>query len=175
MTTFPLLATGCSARRPRRGTTAMELAVAVAVLTTVTAMLLPAVRRADGVRAETDRRRRAAAELSNLLTDLSRRPPDRLLTDGEGGPLSAEVAALRPPFAASLPGANLTVVAVPLDEADGAPEGVAAVRLDGALGWTTAAGAAARPVRLSAWAFGSEPTDDGPTDDELTDAGGADE
>ncbi|QDT15933.1 hypothetical protein [Alienimonas californiensis] len=142
----------------------MELVVAVAVLLTVTTMLLPTARRVDVVRTEADRRRRAVAELSNLLTDLSRRPLEELMTNADGGPLPPDLAALREPFAASLPGATVSVVAVPLDAANGGPEGLEAVRLDGALAWTTAAGAAARPVRLSAWAFEAEPTDAPPTD-----------
>ncbi|NNJ25463.1 hypothetical protein [Alienimonas chondri] len=127
----------------------MELIVAVALLLSVTAMLLPAARRVDGVRVEADRRRRAVAELSNLLEDLSRLPPDRLSGETEGGPLPPDRAALREAFAASLPGASVTVEAVPIE----APGERDAVRLDGSLTWTTDAGGAARPVRLSAWSF----------------------
>ncbi len=155
----------------------MELLVAVAVLAAVAAMALPAARRVDGVRHESDRRRRAIAELSNHLTDLSRLPParllnkglltdglltdglltDGLLTDGRGGPLPGDLVAVRAAFAASLPGAELRVESVPLDPISlGGSAAVAAVRLDGALTWTTDAGAPARPVRLSAWAFAPE-------------------
>lgn len=139
----------------RRGTSAVELAVAAAVLAAVTATLLPAARRVDRVRAEGDRRRAAAAELSNLLADLSRLPADRL-----PGAAGADPPALRPAFAENLPGATLTVEATPA----AAPGGVPAVRLDGSLGWNTDAGTPARPVRLSAWAFPPEPSRDDETE-----------
>ena len=127
----------------------MELVVACGLLAAVTAVLLPAARRVDGVRRDADRRRRGVAELSNVLADLSRLPP----SDLPAGPLAEDTATLREPFAASVPGARLEVTAVPV----AGPGGLDAVRLDGALHWTTDAGAPARPVRLSAWALGEEP------------------
>ena len=130
----------------------MELVVAVGLLASVTALLLPVARKVDVVRTEGERRRLAVAELSNLLADLSRLPPEELPAEG---PLPAERTAPREAFAASLPGVNATVTAVPVDGSGG----VSAVRLDGSLTWTTDAGAAARPVTLSAWAFGSVPAE----------------
>ena len=147
----------------------IELAIAVSLLAAVTAMLLPAARSVDGVRREGERRRAAVAELSNRLADLSRLPPDRLLTDPAGGPLPADLVTMREAFAASLPEASLTVEVVPVDGPDGRP----AVRLDGALAWTTDAGAAARPVRLSAWALG--PAEDTTVEDPPTEESPADE
>lgn len=150
-------------RRFRRGTSVMELVVAVALLAAVTAMALPAARSVDGVRREGERRRRAVAELSNRLADLSRLSPAELLPRAEGGPVAANLTALREPFAASLPGATLSVTAAPV----AGPGEIETVRLDGSLAWTTDAGAAARPVRLSAWAFGSpaELNTDGETEE----------
>ena len=132
-----------SIRSPRRGMTLFELAVAFAVLASVTAILLPAARRADGLRRETDRRRRAAVELAAVLTDLSHRP----LSELPAGPVPVTV---RPAFAASVPGARVTVTAAEPEVA----AGVRVVRLDGELAWATGAGGAARPVELSAWAVG---------------------
>ena len=130
-------------RRPRRGSTLFELAVAFAVLAAVTALLLPAARRADSLRRETERRRRATVELAAVLTDLSHKP----LAELPAGPVPV---AVRPGFAAGVPGAAVSVVAAEPGEAAGVP----VVRLDGELTWATDAGATARPVRLSAWAVG---------------------
>ena len=130
-------------RSPRRGTTLFELAVAFAVLASVTALLLPAARRADGLRRETDRRRRAAVELAAVLTDLSHRP----LAELSAGPVPVTV---RPAFAASVPGTSLSIIAAESETA----AGVRVVRLDGELAWATDAGGDARPVALSAWAVG---------------------
>ena len=132
--------------RKRDGTTVMELVVACGVIVAVTAVIAPAARRVDAVRREADRRRRCAAELTNVLTDLSARPPSAL----PAGPLGGEDVTVRAAFAASVPGAELQIEAVPVE----GPAGVETVRLDGALSWVTDAGATAGPVRLSAWAFG---------------------
>ena len=128
---------------PRRGTTLFELAIAFATLAAVTAVLLPAARRTDVLRRETDRRRRATVELTAVLTDLARRPP----AEFAAGPVGV---AVRPAFAASLPGARVSVVAAEPAEAAGVP----VVRLDGELTWPAGDGAEADPVRLSAWAVG---------------------
>ena len=128
----------------RRGTTLFELAVAFAVLATVTAVLLPAARRVDGLRRESDRRRRAAVELAGVLTDLAARPP----ADLPAGPVPVD---LRPAFAASLPAPALTVTASPPETAAGVP----VVRLAGTLAWTTDAGSPSRAVELSAWSVGT--------------------
>ena len=137
--------------RRRAGTTVMELVVACGLLAAVTAAVLPAARRLDGVRREADRRRRAVAELTTVLTDLAARPPAELRAAfGGAGDGSGVAVAVRGAFAASVPGAALRVAAVPVE----GPAGVGAVRLDGALTWQTDFGRPAAPVMLSAWAFG---------------------
>ncbi|MEM9702217.1 MAG: hypothetical protein AAF907_07225 [Planctomycetota bacterium] len=157
-------------RLRRRGTTVVELAVAVGVLVAVTAVVAPTARRIGQVRDEADRRRLATAELSNVLAALSRQAPEELTRDATDGELSADRTALQPAFLTVCPDATLSVTAVPIEAGAGEDGDSASVlRLDGSLTWTTDAGTEAAPVRLSAWAFGSADPEDTAKDDAAAD------
>ena len=125
----------------RRGFTISEIIVAMILLGSVIAMLVPLTKRAIDQRRAVETRRAALIEVSNAL--------ERVTADASAWPEPGTVqsAPLPDAFAGRLREARLEITSVPLDES---PPGR---RFDATLTWLEPTGRHAAPLRLSAFAF----------------------
>jgi type II secretory pathway pseudopilin PulG len=135
---------------PSRGFTVFEIVIAMLLLGTVIAFVVPVTKRAIDQRRRSDDRRAALLEVSNAL--------ERVVAEAASGtePNAEREMPIPDDLARRFREPRLVVTSA---ELDGPPAGR---RFDAAFGWVGENGSSAAPIRLSAFMFAAAPEDESP-------------